>query len=37
MELDEFNKARDCFKKVLIFDPDNPDAQILYDVCLENL
>lgn len=37
MELDNFEKAIECFTKVLVIYPDNPDAQVLQEVCLENL
>ena len=37
MELDDFNNAIKCFRKVLVIYPDNPDAQVLQEVCLENL
>ena len=37
MELDDFNNAIKCFRKVLVMYPDNPDAQVLQEVCLENL
>ena len=32
-----FEKAIECFTKVLVIYPDNPDAQVLQEVCLENL
>ena len=37
MELDNFNEAIECFTKVLVMYPDNPDAQVLKEVCLDNL
>lgn len=37
MELDNFKEAIECFTKVLVMYPDNPDAQVLQEVCLENL
>lgn len=37
MELDDFKSAIACFTKVLVTHPDNPDAQVLQEVCLENL
>lgn len=37
MELDMFKEAMDCFTKVLVMYPDNPDAQVLQEVCLDNL
>lgn len=37
MELDNFEAAIKCFTKVLVMYPDNPDAQVLREVCLENL
>ncbi len=37
MELDDFESAIACFRKVLSYYPDNPDAQVLQEVCLENL
>lgn len=37
MELDDFQSAIECFTKVLVMYPNNPDAQVLQEVCLENL
>lgn len=37
MELDNFRDAIECFNKVLVMYPDNPDAQVLQEVCLDNL
>ena len=37
MELDRFNDAIECFNKVLVFYPNNADAVVLRDVCLDNL
>ncbi len=37
MELDKFEDAIECFTKVLVMYPDNPDAQVLQEVCLDNL
>lgn len=37
MELDDFKSAIECFTKVLVIYPNNPDAQVLQEVCLENL
>ncbi len=37
MELDDFESAIECFTKVLVMYPNNPDAQVLQEVCLENL
>ena len=37
MELDNFKDAIECFNKVLVMYPDNPDAQVLQEVCLDNL
>lgn len=37
MELGDFKSAIECFTKVLAMYPDNTDAQVLQEVCLENL
>ncbi|MCD7781535.1 MAG: tetratricopeptide repeat protein [Methanosphaera sp.] len=37
MELDDFHNAIECFRRVLASHPDNLDAQILQEACLENL
>lgn len=37
MELDMFQEAIECFTKVLVMYPENPDAQVLREVCLDNL
>ncbi len=37
MELGNFESAMECFTKVLAEYPNNPDAQVLHEVCLDNL
>ena len=37
MELNIFQEAMESFTKVLAIDPNNDDARVLRDECLENL
>ena len=37
MELDDFEEAMECFTKVLSEYPNDSDAQVLREVCLDNL
>jgi tetratricopeptide (TPR) repeat protein len=36
MELDEFEKAAECFNRAILINPANEDARVLKDECLEN-